>query len=62
MLRLQRGSLSGPWPPDGRREQKEPQLPIFLEGMTWVDFRKEDPNPMERLIWGITGERDRGLP
>jgi hypothetical protein len=33
------------------------QLPIFLEGMTWVDFRKRDPDPMEQLIWGITGER-----
>jgi len=38
---------------------KEPELPIFLQGMTWVDFRKEDPNPMEQLIWGITGERPR---
>ena len=34
-----------------------PDLPIFLEGMTWVDFRKRDPDPMEQLIWGITGER-----
>jgi hypothetical protein len=33
----------------------KPQLPPFLRGMTWVDFRKSDPNPMERLIWGITG-------
>jgi len=37
---------------------KEPQLPIFLSGMTWVDFRMLQPDPMERLIWGITGERD----
>jgi small GTP-binding protein len=36
---------------------KEPELPLFLEGMTWVDFRKADPDPLERLIWGITGER-----
>jgi GTPase SAR1 family protein len=33
----------------------EPQLPIFLKGMTWVDFRKQEPDPMEQLIWGITG-------
>ena len=33
----------------------KPQLPPFLRGMTWVDFRKQDPNPMEQLIWGITG-------
>ena len=34
-----------------------PQLPLFLEGMTWVDFRKQDPNPMKRLIWGITDKK-----
>src|SRR5258708_5013448 len=36
---------------------KEPHLPIFLRGITWVDFRKCEPEPMKRLIWGITGER-----
>jgi len=36
---------------------EEPDLPTFLKGMTWVDFRKQDPDPMERLIWGITGKR-----
>ncbi|MBN2306009.1 MAG: TIR domain-containing protein [Anaerolineae bacterium] len=36
-----------------------PDLPIFLQGMTWVDFRVRTPNPMQRLIWGITGDRDR---
>ena len=34
-----------------------PDLPIFLQGMTWVDFRQQDTDPMARLIWGITGER-----
>lgn len=34
---------------------REPQLPLFLEGMTWVDFRVSDPDPLSRLIWGITG-------
>jgi hypothetical protein len=33
----------------------KPQLPAFLRGMTWVDFRVGDP--MERLVWGITGIR-----
>ena len=37
----------------------EPQLPLFLKGMTWVDFRRQEPNPMKQLIWGITGEKDR---
>ncbi len=35
---------------------QRPQLPIFLRGMTWVDFRKSDPDPLERLIWGIEGK------
>jgi WD40 repeat protein len=35
----------------------KPQLPIFLRGLTWIDFRKQDPDPMKQLIWGITGMR-----
>ncbi len=35
----------------------EPLLPLFLRGMTWVDFRKHDPDPMKQLLWGITGKR-----
>jgi TIR domain-containing protein len=33
----------------------KPQLPSFLQDMTWVDFRKDNPDPMDQLIWGITG-------
>ncbi|HEX4697190.1 MAG TPA: TIR domain-containing protein [Candidatus Udaeobacter sp.] len=33
-----------------------PDLPLFLEQNTWVDFRVSDPDPMERLLWGITGQ------
>lgn len=40
---------------------KKPELPVFLRGMTWVDFRKREPDPTERLIWGITGEHPRRL-
>jgi hypothetical protein len=36
----------------------KPDLPIFLRGMTWVDFRKQEPDPVRQLIWGITGIRD----
>jgi GTPase SAR1 family protein/nucleotide-binding universal stress UspA family protein len=34
-----------------------PELPAFLEGMTWVDLAAADPgpDPLERLEWGITG-------
>jgi hypothetical protein len=35
----------------------EPQLPLFLQGFTWVDFRKSEPEPLSQLIWGITGKR-----
>jgi hypothetical protein len=35
----------------------KPELPIFLKAMTWVDFRRDDPDPLSRLIWGITGRR-----
>ncbi|MGH8727331.1 MAG: TIR domain-containing protein [Burkholderiales bacterium] len=36
---------------------EKPELPIFLRAMTWVDFRLTDPDPLERLVWGITGRR-----
>ncbi len=36
---------------------REPKLPRFLESMTWVDFRVTDPDPLDQLIWGITGRR-----
>jgi hypothetical protein len=36
---------------------QEPKLPPFLRNRTWVDFRQQVPNPMELLIWGITGKR-----
>jgi hypothetical protein len=34
-----------------------PEMPIFLRGMTWVDFRTNRPNPLRQLLWGITGKR-----
>ena len=36
---------------------QQPDLPVFLEGMEWVDFRQNEPDPLERLVWGITGAR-----
>jgi len=35
----------------------KPQLPLFLRNMTWVDFRKQEPDPMKQLIWGITSKK-----
>ena len=36
---------------------QQPALPVFLQSMTWVDFRQPDPDPISQLIWGITGLR-----
>ncbi|MDD1621362.1 MAG: toll/interleukin-1 receptor domain-containing protein, partial [Methylococcaceae bacterium] len=36
---------------------KEPPLPISLKHLEYIDFRKSIPNPLERLIWGITGNK-----
>ncbi len=35
----------------------KPELPFFLKGLTWVDFRLSEPDPWKQLIWGITGEQ-----
>jgi formylglycine-generating enzyme required for sulfatase activity len=35
----------------------KPELPVFLRGLTWVDFRISDPDPMYQLRWGITGNK-----
>lgn len=32
-----------------------PELPLFLRGITWVDFRALTPDPIAQLLWGITG-------
>ena len=34
-----------------------PALPPFLNGMTWIDFKKRIPSPYDQLIWGITGKK-----
>lgn len=35
---------------------EQPELPLFLQGMMWVDLRVADPDPFRQLQWGITGE------
>lgn len=35
----------------------QPELPLFLRQFTWVDFRRDDPDPFTQLVWGITGRR-----
>ena len=36
----------------------EPKLPLHLEDKTWVDLRTPESNPLERLVWGITGKKE----
>jgi hypothetical protein len=36
---------------------EKPILPVFLKGMTWVDFRVSEPDPILQLIWGIKGKK-----
>lgn len=33
----------------------EPEIPLFLRGMMWVDFRQASPDPLNQLIRGIRG-------
>lgn len=37
--------------------QGDTQFGIFLAGFVGVDFRRGTPEPLGRLIWGITGKR-----
>jgi hypothetical protein len=34
-----------------------PRLPGFLPMLHAVDMRKTEPDPIDQLVWGITGER-----
>jgi CRISPR-associated Csx14 family protein len=36
---------------------EQENLSPFLKTKTWVDFRKKVPDPLEYLIWGITGKK-----
>ncbi|TVQ19539.1 MAG: TIR domain-containing protein [Leptolyngbya sp. DLM2.Bin15] len=36
---------------------QKPTLPAFLEEPHWVDFRMSEPNPLDQLVWGITGQK-----
>ncbi|HEX8865963.1 MAG TPA: TIR domain-containing protein [Lentzea sp.] len=37
----------------------DPGLPGFLRVWSTVDMRTADPNPIEQLVWGITGKHPR---
>ena len=31
-------------------------LPLFLDALTWVDLAATEPDPIDQLVWGLTGE------
>jgi nucleotide-binding universal stress UspA family protein len=32
-------------------------LPVFLQGLTWVNLAVPEPDPIDQLVWGITGQQ-----
>ena len=36
---------------------KKPDIPLFLSGNHWVNFKEISPDPVDQLIFGITGKR-----
>jgi hypothetical protein len=36
-----------------------PELPPFLANRMWIDFGRCDPDPIEQLIWGISGRKSK---
>ena len=38
---------------------RSPRYPPILNAATWVDFRKTEPNPVEQLVQGITGQHPK---
>jgi hypothetical protein len=37
---------------------KPQRLPVFLDGLTWVDLNVAEPDPIDQLVWGISGEHE----
>ena len=33
------------------------ELPIFLQGLTWVNLAAPEPDPIDQLFWGVTGQQ-----
>lgn len=32
-------------------------LPVFLQGLTWVNLAVPEPDPIDQLVWGITNQQ-----
>lgn len=41
-------------------QRLNPPVPRFLKHFHWIDFRESDPDPIDQLVWGITGQRPQG--
>jgi GTPase SAR1 family protein len=39
--------------PDGKPEA----LSVFLQGVTWVNLAVPEPDPIDQLVWGVTGQQ-----
>ncbi len=37
----------------------EAEFSRFLRNNTWIDFRKDDPDPLEYLMWAVTGHKPK---
>ena len=37
--------------------KRQPKVPTLLENLHWVDFRDKNRDPLDALIWGVTGDR-----
>ena len=37
---------------------KPQSLSVFLDGLTWVDLNVTEPDPIDQLVWGISGEHE----
>jgi len=43
----------------GCPEELIDKVPRFMKGFHWVDFRQHVPEPIDQLIWGITGQKSK---
>jgi GTPase SAR1 family protein len=37
---------------------KPQSLSVFLDALTWVDLNVTEPDPIDQLVWGISGEHE----
>jgi hypothetical protein len=55
--RVRRGSAVIPVFLSGTNDLADHNLPLFMSGLTWIDFRTSTPDPWELLVRGIHGQQ-----